>query len=201
MIALFEKYVDWKILGLFLANPGTEYHVKEISRRLGVSPASVSHAMKHFEDMGYLIKEEKGLAHIYHLNKEHPVMISLKKAYGIALIQSTEPVEAFLAADPNIVSFALYGSYADGSFDEHSEVEFVAVAPSAVDKFSNTRKFSEVRKAIEEKIHRPVAIFVATMSIWSAMKGANDPMYNKILNNHILIYGNGLQDPMTHEAL
>jgi len=197
MIALIEKYVDWKILGLFIANPGTEYHVKEISRKLGVSPASVSHAMRHFEDMGYLIKEEKGLAHIYHLNREHPVVMSLKKAYGIALVQSVNPVEAFLAADPNIVSFALYGSYADGSFDEQSEVEFVAVAPSAVNKFSNTRKFSEVRKSIEDKLGRPVAIFVATMSIWGAMKSANDPMYSRILNNHILIYGNGLQDPIT----
>lgn len=197
MITLFDKYVDFKILGLFLANPNAAYHVKEISRKLGVSPASVSYAMKYFESCGYVMKEEKGLAHIYHLNKEHPVMVSLKKAYGIALIQSAEPVEAFLAADPNIVSFALYGSYADGSFDERSEIEFVAVAPSTVDKFSNARKFSEVRKSIEEKLGRPVAIFVATMSIWSTMKSANDPMYHKILDNHVLIYGNGLEDPFT----
>ncbi|MDI6897297.1 winged helix-turn-helix transcriptional regulator [Methanocella conradii] len=195
MIALFEKYVDMKILGLFLSNPNTSYHVKGIARKLGVSPASVSHAMKYFEDMGYVIKEEKGLAHIYQLNKEHPVVASLKKAYGIALVQSANPVEAFLSADPNIVSFALYGGYADGSFDEQSDIEFIAVAPSAIDKFSNTRKFSEVRKALEEKLGRPVSIFVATMSIWSAMKGANDPMYKRIMDNHVLIYGNGLEDP------
>jgi uncharacterized protein len=198
MIALFDKYVDWKILGLFLFNPNATYHVKEISRKLGVSPASVSYAMKYFEDAGYMMKEEKGLAHIYHLNKTHPVIVSLKKAYGVALIQSVNPVESFLSADPNIVSFALYGSYADGSFDEGSEIEFVAVAPSAVDRFSNAKKFSEVRKGIEEKLGRPVAIFVATMSIWSTMKSANDPLYHKILENHILIYGNGLQDPFTH---
>lgn len=198
MIRLFDKYVDFKILGLFLANPNTPYHVKEVSRKLGVSPASVSYAMKYFESTGYLIKEEKGLAHIYHLNKEHPAMVALKKAYGIALIQSAGPVEAFLQADPNIVSFALYGSYADGTFDEHSDIEFVAVAPSAIDKFSNTKKFSEVRKTIEEKLKRPVAIFVATLSIWSAMKSANDPMYNKIIDNHILIYGNGLEDPFAN---
>jgi uncharacterized protein len=198
MIALFEKYVDLKILGLFLSNPNTPYHVKEVSRKLGVSPASVSYAMRYFEDTGYVMKEEKGLAHIYRLNKEHPVMVSFKKAYGIALIQSTNPVEAFLSADPNIVSFALYGSYSDGSFDEQSDIEFVAVAPSAIDKFSNTRKFSEVRKALEEKVGRPVAIFVATMSIWSTMKSTNDPMYKKIIDNHVLIYGNGLQDPVTH---
>lgn len=197
MIDLFDKYVDLKILGLFLGNPDTPHHVKAISRKLGVSPASVSYAVRYFEDMGYLIKEEKGLAHIYHLNKDHPVIVSLKKAYGIALIQSANPVEAFLTADPNIVSFALYGSYADGTFDGQSEIEFVAVAPSAVDKFSNTKKFSEIRKGIEEKLGRPVAIFIATMSIWSTMKSTNDAMYREIMDNHILIYGNGLGDPMT----
>ncbi len=196
MIALFDKYVDLKILGLFLGDPDTPLHVKAISRKLGVSPASVSYAVRYFEDAGYLMKEEKGLAHIYHLNKEHPVIVSLKKAYGIALIQSTNPVEAFLTADPNIVSFALYGSYADGTFDGQSEIEFVAVAPSAVDKFSNAKKFSEIRKGIEEKLGRPVAIFIATMSIWSTMKSTNDPMYRRIVDNHILIYGNGLGNPM-----
>jgi len=199
MRGLFDKYVDFKILGLFLTNPNTPYHVKEVSRKLGVSPASVSNAVKYFENSGYLIKEEKGLAHIYHLNRVHPVVVSLKKAYGVAMVQSSGPVEAFLQADPNIVSFALYGSYADGTFDEHSDIEFVAVAPSAIDKFSNQRKFSEVRKTIEEKVGRPVAIFVATMSIWSTMKSANDPMYKKIMDNHILIYGNGLEDPFGHQ--
>jgi predicted nucleotidyltransferase len=197
MIALFEKYVDMKILGLFLSNPNTPYHVKGVARKLGVSPASVSHAMKYFEEMGYLFKEEKGLAHIYRLNTVHPVVASLRKAYGIALVQSANPVEAFLSADPNIVSFALYGGYADGSFDEKSDIEFIAVAPSAIDKFSNARRYSEVRKALEERLGRPVSIFVATMSIWSAMKSAGDPMYKKIIDNHVLIYGNGLEDPLS----
>jgi len=64
MIKLFDKYVDFKILGLFLSNPNTPYHVKEVSRKLGVSPASVSNAMKYFETTGYLIKEEKARPHI-----------------------------------------------------------------------------------------------------------------------------------------
>lgn len=199
MIELFEKYVDLKVLGLFLANPNTPYHVKGVSRKLGVSPASVSSALRYFETNGYLIKEEKGLAHIYHANADHPVMASLKKAYGIALIQSAGPVEAFLRADPNIVAFALYGPYADGTFDEHSDIEFIAVAPSAIDKFSNQRKYSDVRKTIEEKLGRPVSIFVATLSIWSTMKSTGDPMYGRIMRSHVLIYGNGLDDPLTNK--
>jgi predicted nucleotidyltransferase len=192
MIELFEKYVDMKILGLFLGNPDSEFHVKEIGRKLNISPASASHAVKYFAECGYLMKEEKGLAHLYRLNVAHPIIVSMKKAYGMALVLSANPIELFLSADANIVSFALYGSYADGSFDDHSEIDFLIVAPSAVDKFSNSRKLSDSRKLLEEKLGRPVSLFVATMSIWSTMKSTNDPMYNKILENHILIYGNGL---------
>ncbi len=193
MMELFEKYVDLKILGLFLGNSNTQYHIKEISRKLDISPASASHAVKYFEDRGYLMKEEKGLAHLYRLNLSHPIMISMKKAYGMALVMSANPIEAFLTADANLVSFALYGSYADGSFDEHSEIDFLIVTPSAVDKFSNSRKLSESRKFLEEKLKRPVSVFVATMSIWSTMKSTNDAMYHEIMGNHILIYGNGLE--------
>jgi hypothetical protein len=194
MIELFEKYVDFKILGLFLGNPNMECHIKEISRRLSVSPASVSTAVKYFEEQGYLMKEEKGLAHLYRLNQSHPIMVAMKKAYGMSLIMSSKPLEIFLSADPNVVSLALYGQYADGSFDEKSEMDFLVIAPSAVDKFSNSRKMSESRKLLEEKVAKPVGVFVATMSIWSTMKSTNDPLYQRIIDNHILIYGNGLQE-------
>lgn len=194
MIELFEKYVDLKILGLFLGSPDSEYHVKEIARKLDISPASASHALKYFEECGYLMKDDKGLAHIYRLNTAHPIMICMKKAYGMSFIMSANPIEAFLMAEPNVVSLALYGSYADGGFDERSEIEFLIIAPSAIDRLSNSRKLTEARKSLEEKLKRPVSLFVATMSIWSTMKSANDAMYNKIIGNHILIYGNGLAD-------
>jgi len=194
MLELFEKYVDFKILGLFLGNPNTEYHIKEISRRLKISPASASGAVKYFEEQGYLMKEEKGLAHLYRLNISHPIMVSMKKAYGISLVMSSKPLEIFLSADPNVVSLALYGPFSDGSFDERSEIDFLVIAPSAVDKFSNSRKMSESRKLLEEKVVKPVGVFVATMSIWSTMKSTNDPMYQRIIDNHVLIYGNGLKE-------
>lgn len=68
MIELFVKYVRWKILAHFLGHPNSSFYVKEISRILGVSPGSVSTAVKSFEEWGLLTKEEKGLAHLYRLN-------------------------------------------------------------------------------------------------------------------------------------
>jgi len=130
MLESFNKYIDLKVLGFFLANPKTSINVNELARQLKVSPTSVNHAAKLFHDKGYLTKDEKGLAHYYRLDLSNPVVISLKKAYGIDLILSSGPQEAFINADENIISLALYGSYAGGDYEEDSDVDFLVVTPS-----------------------------------------------------------------------
>lgn len=183
MIELFDKYVDWKILGYFLSNPATDVYIKELSRKLKVSPASVSHAVKHFEANGFLIKDEKGLAHIYHLNEDHPVVKPLKKAYGIDLILSAYPKEAFINADPNIISLALYGSYANGSFDEGSDVDFLIVTASKKEKILDTIM------VLEDKLGKEVNVSAFKLSEWLALAKKSDAFYKNVVANHVLLYG------------
>ncbi len=76
MIELFRQYVKWKILSHFLANPNASFHIKQLARILSVSPASVSSAVKSFEEDGLLSKEEKGLAHIYKLESDYSPTLS-----------------------------------------------------------------------------------------------------------------------------
>jgi hypothetical protein len=78
--------------------------------------------VKSFEEDGLLSKEEKGLAHIYRLDSDNGVVAPLKKAYGIVFVLSSKPKEKFLEIDPNIISLALFGSYAEGSFDEKNHI-------------------------------------------------------------------------------
>ncbi len=187
MIELFRKYVQWKILSHFLENPNTSFHIKQLARVLGVSPASVSSAVKSFEEDGLLSKEEKGLAHIYRLESDNSVVAPLKKAYGIAFVLSSKPKEKFLEIDQNIISLALFGSYADGSFDEKSDMDFLIVTP--------TRKeiLIKAAKRLEEELQKEVSISVFKLSEWRAMAKKGDAFYNRIVENHVLLYGSGLK--------
>lgn len=187
MIELFKKYVQWKILAHFMENPNTSFHIKQLARELGVSPASVSSAVKSFEKDGLLSKEEKGLAHIYRLNPDNSMVAPLKKAYGIAFVLSSEPREKFLEIDPNIISLALFGSYADGSFDEKSDVDFLIVTP--------TKKEMLIKavKRLEEELQKEVSISVFKLSEWRTMAKKGDAFYKRIVENHILLYGSGLK--------
>ena len=187
MIELFRKYVPWKILAHYMRNPNTSFHIKQIARIIKVSPASVSSAVKSFESEGLLLKEEKGLAHIYRLNADNSFIISLKKAYGIALLSSSKHGEKFLEADPSIISLALFGSYAQGSFDEKSDIDFLVVTP--------TRKENLIKaaKRIEEELEKEVNLSVFKLSEWRSMAKKGDAFYKRIVENHILLYGSGLK--------
>jgi len=187
LIELFRKYVQWKILSHFLGNPNTSFHIKQLARELGVSPASVSSAVKSFEKEGLLSKEEKGLAHIYRLNSDNSVVAPLKKAYGIAFIFSSIPKEKFLEIDPNIISVALFGSYADGSFDEKSDIDFLAVTSARKEALVSAAKI------LEEELKKEVSISVFKLSEWRAMAEKGDAFYKRIVENHVLLYGSGLK--------
>ncbi len=187
MIELFRKYVQWKILSHFLENPNTSFHIKQLARVLDVSPASVSNAVKLFEEDGLLSKEEKGLAHIFRLNAGNSVVAPLKKAYGIAFVLSSKPKEKFLEIDQNIISLAIFGSYAEGSFDEKSDVDFLIV--------TSIRKeiFIKAVRRLEEELQKEVSISVFKLSEWRAMAKKSDAFYKRIVENHILLHGSGLK--------
>ncbi len=187
MIELFRTYVKWKILSHFLANPNTSFHIKQLARILNVSPASVSSAVKSFEEDGLLSKEEKGLAHIYSLDSDNSVVTPLKKAYGIAFVLSSKPEEKFLETDPNIISLAFFGSYAEGSFDEKSDIDFLIV--------TGAKKEVHIKaaKQLEEELEKEVSLSVLKLSEWRIMAKKGDAFYKRIVENHILLHGSGLK--------
>ena len=150
---------------------------------LNVSPASVSSAVKSFEEDGLLSKEEKGLAHIYRLNSDNSMVAPLKKAYGFAFVLSSKPKEKFLEIDPNIISLALFGSFAEGRFDEKSDIDFLIVTSA------RKEMFIKASKRLEEELEKEVGLSVLKLSEWRAMAEMGDAFYKRIVNNHILLYG------------
>jgi len=185
LIELFEKYVDWRILSHFLRCPTSSFHVKELGRILKVSPGSVSTAVKGLEYDGILIKEKKGLAHLYKLNLEHPVTTAVKKAYGLVRVLQLRPAERFLEADENLISLALVGSYAEGSYDEKSDIDFLVITPSR-------KNFADLGRKFEAEFGAGVGITVFKLSQWRQLARRGDALYNKIVGSNVLLYGGGL---------
>ncbi|ATZ61313.2 MAG: nucleotidyltransferase domain-containing protein [Methanosarcinales archaeon Met12] len=187
MIELFEKYVDWKILAFFLRNPTTTVYVKELARRLHVSPGSVSKAVKRFAMDNLLLKEEKGLAHLYKLNNESAIVKSLKKAYSLMRIHELKIADKFLDADENIISLALYGSYATGDYDEKSDIDLLAITPSG------RYIFTALINDLERDLVVEISLEVSNLSQWRSLARKNDVFYRRVIENHVLLRGSGLK--------
>ncbi len=187
MIELFEKYVNWKILAHFLKNPTTQYYVKELSRVLNVSPGSVSITVKKFEKDDLLVREEIGQTHLYKLNQEYLAVTSLKKSYSLIRIIEANFNNRFLSADENIISLALYGSYANGDYDEKSDLDVLIITPSKKEVLSNTG----MELGHELEINLSMSIF--KLSQWRQLSRRNDTFYRRIVENHVLLFGSGLE--------
>ncbi len=187
MIELFEKYVDWKILAHFFRHPGRQFHIKEMSRLLKVSPSSAHAALKSLEQPGYLEKEIKGPAHFYRLNMENSAMVSFKKGYGLACILEAYPVDVFKEVDENIVSLSLYGSYANGTYDDKSDVDLLLV--------TNTKKdiFNEPVRILESRLDMEVNVTILKLSEWERLAFKKDPFYMNVVDNHVLLCGSGIR--------
>jgi predicted nucleotidyltransferase len=187
LIELFKKYLDWKILAKFIENPNTKYYVKELSRVLEVSPGSVSSAVKRFEADGLLIKSVVGQTHQYIINIENPGVLPLKKFYGLVKIHNSDLANMLLGADENIISLAIYGSYADGTYDEKSDLDVLIITPSKKEAFNEPGTKLQSRMGLE------LSISIFKLSQWRKLAKQNDPFYKRIVENHTLFYGSGIE--------
>lgn len=183
MIESLNRYMDLKVLAFFLLNPKKSIHIKALARALDISPMSVSHAVKLYEDRGYLSRDEKGLAHYYRLNVHDPIIEPLKIALGRDLILSVRPQDIFLNADPNIISLALYGSYSNGKFDEDSDVDLLVVTAS------KKEKILDAVMELEDMLGKEVNVSVYSVSGWLALAKKGDAFYKNVAGNHVLLYG------------
>jgi hypothetical protein len=186
LIELFEKYAGWKVLSHFLSNPAEAFYIKELARLLKLSPSTVLKAVEDFEREDLLRKEIRGLGHYYSLNLAHCAVPPLKRAYGLAFVLSANPVARLREADPTIISLALYGSYASGSFDDRSDIDLLAIT------HADKMKLVPPVMAIEGFLGKEVNISAFRLSEWKSLSDEGDAFYRSVMGNHVTLYGSDL---------
>lgn len=186
MLELFQETVLWKVLAYFFSHPSTSIYVKQLSRELKISPSGTNRTLKLLAKSKILFMEEKGKAHYYFLNNELPFVKFLKVSYFLAKIEDWKIEERFRNQDENLFSLAVYGSYASGDFDEKSDIDFLLISSKSKEHFIN------LTHNIEKYLNREVYLEVFNPSKWQKIKKENEPFYQEIIQNHILLMGSEL---------
>ncbi|MDD4251037.1 MAG: nucleotidyltransferase domain-containing protein [Candidatus ainarchaeum sp.] len=181
MLTKFNSFVGFKILNFFCLNPNTILNISEISRKLVLSKAS----SKYYCD--FFLKEKIFLVDLisnqkrFRLNNESIYVKELKKT--ISLLWFKEIGLEKIVSNAN--SFAIYGSFASGEFDEKSDLDLLVIGTKENIDF-------RLLSIFEKTINRPIQLTIYNWVEWRKMSLEKNVFVDAVLKRSILVKGNNL---------
>ena len=178
MLNDFRKFVGFKILEYFLLNPTKKTYIKELAKELNVSPASVIKYGDIYYREDLIKKEVKGNLHLYYTNNDNFRIRELKRAFYVNMIGELNIDK--IAENP--ISVALYGSHANGTFDEKSDIDLLIIGIK--EKINK-----DLIVKIGNKLGKEIQINIISMTNWENKKKEDDAFVKSVIKNHVLIKG------------
>jgi len=180
MSGIFENYTGARVLEFFIFNPTTEFHIKDLARRLKISSSTSKYYCDLFNKEGILKVVNKGNLRLFSLDSNDFLAKHLKKTFALLKIK-----ELGLERASKEGSVAVYGSFASGEFDENSDLDVLIIG-----------KEEEVEKdfilKIGQKLGREIQLTVLPYYKWEKMKQKKEVFVLEVLKNHVLLKGEGL---------
>ncbi len=177
IIEEWRKFRGWKVLEFFLKE-GEEIYVKGLSKRLKISPQTSNYYLKFYKKAGILKERREGNLLLYSLS-DNVLTRQLKIFYILDVIL---PYILKFAEENNVISIALYGSHASGTYDRHSDIDLLIISQQKNPKLTTLKR-------LERKIRKEVKIHIFTMGEWRSLKRKRDRFAQSVLSTYILIYG------------
>ena len=178
MLTTFKKFVGFKILEYFLKYPTEKTYLKQLAKKLQISPRSVKIYCDLFEKEDIIKRNITGNVHIFSTNNDNFRVKEMKRAYFINLLAEMN-IENIAE---EIASIAIYGSYASGNYDEKSDIDILIIGDE-----KNVKR--ELVLDIMKKIDKEIQLNVIPIIKWEKLKKDNDHFVKNIIRNHILIKG------------
>jgi predicted nucleotidyltransferase len=140
-----------RFLELIFKYPSMGFTIREIAKKLGVSPPTASSISKKLEKSGMIIVKKERVSYKVFGNLENENFVDIKRIYNL---YSLIPLKNFLVREfePNFI--IVYGSYSVGEDTENSDVDIF------VESFKRKQiDLSRFEKKLARKIHLVVDIF------------------------------------------
>jgi predicted nucleotidyltransferase len=151
----------WKIIRQILGNPEDEIHVRDIAKKLKVSPGLVSITVNEIKNLGFL---KNGKADL-----ENPQV----RAYKIMLNSEVLATLIPLAKNLGARGLGIYGSYAKGTNTKDSDVDIWI----KIDKYPEAATIAKFRADVRKKINTEPSLFFLTDEKISNLREENSSLY------------------------
>lgn len=168
-----------KIIEIFLEDSEKEFYVRELARKLGKSPTTLSKYLKKFEKQGILKSEKKFNHLLFKTNSEKEEFKQLKINYNLRKIKESGLVD-FLQSELNEPkAIVLFGSFSRGENIKKSDIDLLIITP--LKKDINTEKF-------ESKLGHKIQLFLFSDKDLEKTKEKNKELLNSFING-ITLHG------------
>lgn len=143
---MFKDYNKYKVLKIFLYNPTSSFRLRELSRKVGLAPLSLSNYLKEFEKEGLIKINIKENIKFYTAQREN-INFSRYQKLSIQYELYDSGIIDKIWNETNPEAIILYGSYAKGEAIENSDIDIFIIG---LEKKIN---LSEYIKKIGKEMH------------------------------------------------
>lgn len=178
MVQLFQKQNSMRALSFFLENPRKELYLREIARKIKMSPSSLARVLSLLEKEK-LVEKRKDRNATYYRAVMSNYFKALKLAYTLSKIQDAKIIELMESKSNGLSCILLYGSSAKGTDESGSDYDFLVIA-------SNCRVSG---LEIGERLGRESNLQLYTISEWEIVSRKNRAFYLEIISNCIALRG------------
>ena len=121
-----------KVLEHFLINPTSEFHLRELSRKVKVSFPWVRKVVSELAKENLLIrKTEHGLV-LVSANREHSMFRAVKRSYNLLALAKSGLMEKLVEEYQRPEAIVLFGSYSRGEDTEGSDIDLAVLTRKTI---------------------------------------------------------------------
>jgi len=174
MSTLFSKERE-RIIEYILDNPTKKIKVRELARRLRLSPAHISRTLKILARSGVFKENMVDLSNPY--VRALKIFFNIKKLLEKNVVKILKGVEA--------LGIGVYGSWSNGSNYEDSDLDIWM----KVYKHPGERKIATLSNDMRKILDRNVQILVLTPERIDRLKREDPIFYYSLIFGSIILYG------------
>ncbi|MEA3329906.1 MAG: nucleotidyltransferase domain-containing protein [Nanoarchaeota archaeon] len=169
-----------KILKLFIKEPNTEFHIRQIAKLLKKSPTTISKYLKNYEKKEILESTKKFNHLLFKANIEGKKFKRVKLNYNLESIEKSNLIDFLEEKFKHPRAIVLFGSFAKAENINESDIDILVVSPTKID----TNKI-ELNK-FENEIGNEIQLFAYTPKEIKKLKLTNKELLNNWINGIVL---------------
>jgi len=157
-----------KLLSTLFLSPVQDRNAWELSQSLKESYSAIWKELKRLEEVGILTSKLIGNAKAYQVNPKCPISPELR-----SIILKTEGIggviQKKLTTMGDVRKAFIYGSFATGEADAHSDIDLMVIGEI------NLEEFSDMISETERELNRPINYVIFSEIEWNEKLANEEP--------------------------